>query len=73
MWLKNAMNVISFSSCKKITASDKENLLIAVGGQKPIEAKDGDGTLVSTRGRRVLIGGPGADTYVLHVLMWLII
>ena len=64
--LINAMNVISFSSCKKIVGSDKENLLMAVGGQTTIEAKDGDDTLVSTRGRHELIGGPGADTYVLH-------
>lgn len=64
--LVNAMNVISFSSCKKIVGSDKENLLMAVGGQTTIEAKGGDDTLVSTRGRHRLIGGPGADTYVLH-------
>ena len=62
----NVMNVISFSSCKKIIGSDKENLLIAVGGETTIDAKDGDDTLVSTRGRHELIGGPGADTYVLH-------
>ena len=60
------MNVISFSTCSKITGSDKENLLIAVGGETSIEAKDGDDTLVSTRGRHELIGGPGSDTYVLH-------
>jgi len=66
VWLKNAMNVISFSTCSKIIGSDKENLLIAVGGQTSIEAKDGDDTLVSTRGRHELIGGPGSDTYVLH-------
>ncbi|MCG8372943.1 MAG: hypothetical protein MI700_05400, partial [Balneolales bacterium] len=66
VWLKNVMNVISFSTCRKIIGSDKENLLIAVGGETSIEAKDGDDTLVSTRGRHELIGGPGADTYVLH-------
>jgi len=64
--LVNAMNVISFSSCKKIVGSDKENLLMAVGGQATIEAKGGDDTLVSARGRHELIGGPGADTFVLH-------
>ena len=66
VWLVNAMNVISSSSCKRIIGSDKENLLIAVGGETTIDAKDGDDTLVSTRGRHELIGGPGADTYVLH-------
>ena len=64
--LINAMNVVSFPSCKTITGSDKENLLIAVGGETTIDAKDGDDTLVSTCGRHELIGGPGADTYVLH-------
>ena len=66
VWLVNAMNVISFSSCKDIIGSDKENLLIAVGGKTTIDAKDGHDTLVSTRGRHVLKGGPGADTFVLH-------
>ena len=60
------MNVASFSSCKNIIGNDKENLLIAVGGETTVDAKDGDDTLVSTRGRHELIGGPGTDTYVLH-------
>ena len=64
--LVNAMNVVSFPSCKTITGNDKENLLIAVGGVTAIDAKDGDDTLVSTRGRHELTGGPGTDTYVLH-------
>ena len=64
--LVNAMNVISFPSCKHIIGNNKENLLIAVGEQTTIEADDGDDTLVSARGRHELIGGDGADTYVLH-------
>ncbi|KAL9979399.1 hypothetical protein ACROYT_G017057 [Oculina patagonica] len=66
VWLENAMNVVSFSSCKNIIGNDKENLLIAVGGETTIDARDGDDTLVSARGRHELIGGPGSDTYVLH-------
>ncbi|KAL9979389.1 hypothetical protein ACROYT_G017043 [Oculina patagonica] len=64
--LVNAMNVVSFPSCKNIIGNDKENLLIAVGGETTIDARDGDDTLVSARGRHELIGGPGSDTYVLH-------
>ncbi len=64
--LYGIINVISFPSCKKIIGSGKENLLMAVGGETTIDAKDGDDTLVSTRGRHELIGGPGADTFVLH-------
>ncbi|KAL9979378.1 hypothetical protein ACROYT_G017032, partial [Oculina patagonica] len=66
VWLLNAMNVVSSSSCKNIVGNDKENLLIAVGGETSVDGKDGDDTLVSARGRHELIGGPGSDTYVLH-------
>lgn len=62
----NVMNVVGSSSCKKITGSDQENLITAVGGQTTIDAKDGDDTIVSARRKHVLIGGPGADTYVLR-------
>ena len=64
--LVNIMNIISFPSCKKIIGSNEDNLLIAVGGQTVIEANDGDDTLVSTRGRHELIGGAGADVFVLQ-------
>ena len=64
--LINIMNVISFPSCKKIIGSNTDNLLVAVGGQTTIEANDGDDTLVSTRGRHELIGGAGADVFVLQ-------
>ena len=66
LWLVHAMNVVSFPSYKNIIGNDKENLLIAVGGETNVDAKDGDDTLVSTRGRHELIGGPGTDSYVLH-------
>ena len=64
--LVNIVNIISFPSCKKIIGSNEDNLLIAVGGQTVIEANDGDDTLVSTRGRHELIGGAGADVFVLQ-------
>jgi len=62
----NARNVIGTSSCKEIIGNNKANLLMAFGGETTVEAKDGDDTLVSARGRHVLKGGEGADTYVIH-------
>lgn len=64
--MENARNVIGTPSCKEIIGNDKANLLMAVGGETTIDAKDGDDTLVSGRGRHILNGGKGADTYVIH-------
>ncbi len=45
--------------------SKDANLLIASGGQCRVEARGGDNTLVALRGRHTLIGGTGADTYMI--------